>query len=194
MISQQMQAQNTLNTIESNALTTSRRFYGLATHRQAISVRARVKTAFIDVRAAAPCENIFSPLPSRPADSRCRSLSESASEWPPPVLMRPRLDGSFQTLIYGGGLKCGRRRHRVQPNERTHAAICASPMRRRDGQSKHRGVRRRHDAVGTPRCKQADVLVCAVVLRLRRARGFINKFLRNPSELTNEAGPDLTQT
>lgn len=64
MISQQMQPENTVNTIKRNALMTSQVFYGLATHRQAISALAQVKTSFIDVQAKAPwmwSENIFSP-------------------------------------------------------------------------------------------------------------------------------------
>lgn len=65
MISQQMQPENTANTIKRNALMTSQVFYGHTTHRQAISILAWVKTSFIDVRAKAPwmwSENIFSPL------------------------------------------------------------------------------------------------------------------------------------
>lgn len=65
MISQQMQPENTANTIKRNALMTSQVFYGFTTHRQAISILAWVKTSFIDVRAKAPwmwSENIFSPL------------------------------------------------------------------------------------------------------------------------------------
>lgn len=67
MISQQMQPENTVNTIKRNALMTSQVFYGLATHRQAISILAWVKASFIDVEAKAPwmwSENIFSPLVS----------------------------------------------------------------------------------------------------------------------------------
>lgn len=46
---------------------TSSVFYGLATHRQAISILAWVKASFIDVQAKASwmwSENIFSPLRS----------------------------------------------------------------------------------------------------------------------------------
>lgn len=107
MISQQMQPENTVNTIKRNALMTSQVFYGLTTHRQAISILAWVKTSFIDVQAKAPwmwSENIFSPLlsllgPRR--STRYRSLSKNASKWPVHVLMWPGLEGSFQTLIYG---------------------------------------------------------------------------------------------
>lgn len=107
MISQQMQPENTVNTIKRNALMTSQVFYGLTTHRQAISILAWVKTSFIDVQAKASwmwSENIFSPLLSLlgpPRSTRYRSLSKNASKWPVHVLMWPGLEGSFQTLIYG---------------------------------------------------------------------------------------------
>lgn len=107
MISQQMQPENTVNTIKWNALMTSQVFYGCATQRQAISILAWVKASFIDVQAKAPwmwSENIFSPFlsllgPRR--STRYRSLSKNASKWPVHVLMWPGLEGSFQSLIYG---------------------------------------------------------------------------------------------
>ena len=116
MISQQMQPENTVNTIKRNALMTSQVFYGLTAHRQAISILAWVKTPFIDVRAKAPwmwSENIFSPLLSLPGprrSTRYRSLSKNASKWPVHVLMWPGLEGSVQTLIYGlAGIPLGER-------------------------------------------------------------------------------------
>lgn len=83
MISQQMQPENTANTIKWNALMTSQLFYGLNAHRQAISILAWVKTSFIDVRAKAPLDVewkyfLTSPLPHGP--SAKHTVKESIEE------------------------------------------------------------------------------------------------------------------
>lgn len=83
MISQQMQPENTVNTIKRNALMTSQVFYGLAAHRQAISILAWVKTPFIDVQARAPLDVewkyfLTSPLP--PGPSVKHKVEESIEE------------------------------------------------------------------------------------------------------------------
>lgn len=83
MISQQMQPENTVNTIKWNALMTSQVFYGHATHQQAISILAWVKASFIDVQAKAPwmwSENIFSPLLSLLGPPKEHKVSESIEE------------------------------------------------------------------------------------------------------------------